>query len=345
MRKLVYIGEFPPPYGGVTTKNLNIKKYLLYDMDVAYVDLQRCKRNFLYIFYAITRVMLAVVLKQQIFIGLGMQRRVYMLLLFLKIFGGRNTLARTKIFVMASTLPEYCAQNPKFVALLKQCHKLYFELETMFEEIKPFQLTNYDLLPNCRNGCDAVPPHKMNTPLKLLFFSRIHPQKGVEILFAMMDELDKKNIAYTMDFYGPIEPDFAETFQQGIASHKKAAYKGAFDSKNDNVYRKMNEYDLFLLPTTWLGEGCCGAIVESKFAGIPAVVSDWHYNSELVREGEGFVVKEYSGCAFADVIISIAEGNISYDKMAEKAFLSRSKFDFAQYKEIMLNDMMINACD
>ena len=67
MRKLVYIGEFPPSYGGVTTKNLNIKKYLLYDMDVAYVDLQRCKRNFLYIFYAITRVMLAVVLKQQIF--------------------------------------------------------------------------------------------------------------------------------------------------------------------------------------------------------------------------------------------------------------------------------------
>ncbi|WP_173442806.1 glycosyltransferase [Selenomonas ruminantium] len=333
MRKLVYIGEFPPSYGGVTTKNLNIKKYLLYDMDVAYVDLQRCKRNFLYIFYAITRVMLAVVLKQQIFIGLGMQRRVYMLLLFLKIFGGRNTLARTKIFVMASTLPEYCAQNPKFVALLKQCHKLYFELETMFEEIKPFQLTNYALLPNCRNGCDAVPPHKMNTPLKLLFFSRIHPQKGIEILFAMMDELDKKNIAYTMDFYGPIEPDFAETFQQGIASHKKAAYKGTFDSKNDNVYRKMNEYDLFLLPTTWPGESCCGAIVESKFAGIPAVVSDWHYNKELVGEGEGVVVERNDGISFAKIIEQIYYNKLNYSSMANKAYQSKSKYMFDNYRQ------------
>jgi len=341
MRKMIYIGEFPPPYGGVTTKNMNIKKYLLYDIEVSYVDLQRCKRNLLLAIYSLVRIVLAALLKHRIYIGIGMQKRVYMLLLFLKLIGGKNALSRTRIFVMASTLPEYCAQNSKMVDLLKQCHRLYFELETMFEEIKPFQLTNYALLPNCRNGCDAVPPHKRHTPLKLLFFSRIHPQKGVEILFAMMDELDKKNIAYTMDFYGPIEPSFVETFQQGIAKYKKATYKGTFDSKSDNVYEKMNEYDLFLLPTRWPGESCCGAIIESKFAGIPAVVSDWHYNSELVSEGEGIVVKEYSGCAFADVIISIDEGNISYDKMAEKAFLSRSKFDFAYYRELLLNDITI----
>ena len=90
MKKMVYIGEFPPPYGGVTTKNLNIKKYLLYDMDVAYVDLQRCKRNLLYIFYAVTRVMLAVLLKQQIFIGLGMKRRINYLLVGIKLLGGKN---------------------------------------------------------------------------------------------------------------------------------------------------------------------------------------------------------------------------------------------------------------
>ena len=103
----------------------------------------------------------------------------------------------------------------------------------------------------------------------------------------------------------------------------------------------MNEYDLFLLPTKWEGEGSCGAIIESKFAGIPAVVSDWHYNSELVSEGEGIVVKEYSGCAFSDVIILIVEGNISYEKMAEKAFLSCSKFDFTHYKKVLLNDVTI----
>lgn len=338
MKNTVYIGEFPPPYGGVTTKNMFIKKYIFYDQDISYLDLQKCKRNYLFGMYVVVRIVAAAILAQNIYIGLGLQKRVHFLLALLKGLGGKRALRRTTVFVMASTMPEYCAQHPDMVALLNLCHKLYFELETMFQEMEPFQLDNCALLPNCRNGSNAVPPHAIHTPLKLLFFSRVHPQKGVRVLFDMMDELDKRNIDYTLDFYGPVEPDFAAEFHEGIARYPRAAYKGLFASEKDNLFAKMNEYDVFLLPTTWPGESCCGAIVESKFAGIPAVVSDWHYNKELVQDGEGVVVERNEGKCFAEVIESIVEGTDSYNQMAARAFSSRVKFDFAYYRQSLLKD-------
>lgn len=54
---------------------------------------------------------------------------------------------------------------------------------------------------------------------------------------------------------------------------------------NHDVYEELNNYDIMLLPTRWEGEGVSGALIESKMAGITAIVSDWHVNSETVRDG------------------------------------------------------------
>lgn len=43
-----------------------------------------------------------------------------------------------------------------------------------------------------------------------------------------------------------------------------------------------------LLPSKWSGEGVPGALVESKMAGIAAIVSDWNFNAEIVKnDSEG----------------------------------------------------------
>ena len=46
--KTLYIGEFPPPMGGVTVKNELLKNKVYNDSEMIFFDLYSCKKNPLY---------------------------------------------------------------------------------------------------------------------------------------------------------------------------------------------------------------------------------------------------------------------------------------------------------
>lgn len=333
MKSILYIGEFPPPYGGVTLKNVFIKENIFFDMEVSYINLVKCKRNPLYLFWVMFSLVIAVMKKREIIIGVGTQERIHRLLSMIELLGGSGALARITIFVMASTLSEYCQQHKGIIPKLKHCKTLYLELETMVEEMSPFGLSNCRVLPNCRSSHQTMPPHALHTPLQLLFFSRVHRDKGVPLIFSALEELDRLGISYQFDFYGEIDGGYRDEFLTQLQKYDRACYCGIFDSAKENLYRKMNEYDLFILPTTWMGESCCGAIIESKMAGIPAIVSDWHYNSELVRENEGVVLRDLTSQCLADAIGELQQNPTHYERLAQGAFRSKSRYDFDTYRE------------
>ena len=60
---------------------------------------------------------------------------------------------------------------------------------------------------------------------------------------------------------------------------------------------------MLLLPTNWASEGVPGTLVESKIAGIPAIVSDICYNVEIVENGvNGIVLMENTAEELAKAI-------------------------------------------
>lgn len=64
-------------------------------------------------------------------------------------------------------------------------------------------------------------------------------------------------------------------------------------TKKNELYNKLQQYDLLLFPTKWKNEGVPGVLVESKIAGIPAIVSDINFNSEIIKdEKTGLVLKK-----------------------------------------------------
>lgn len=328
--EIIYIGEIPPPYGGITVKNELLLRKVFRGYEVDYIDVKE-KQIILFI-KLVMRFIKCRFCKKPIFIGIGGKRRLHKLLLLIYIFGGTKVLKCTSVIDMASTLSEYCEKNRSIIFLLERCAKVYMELNAMLEDMSQYKLVNCSLLPNCRDGLLARKPHEINMPVRLLFFSRINRAKGVPIVFEMAKELDDNDIEYSIDFWGEIDDiEYEDEFLENIKQHPKCKYCGIFDVVKDDLYKKMNEYDVFLLPTTWLGESCCGAIIESKMAGIPAIVNDWHYNKEMVLPGEGYVLDVLSGKSYAECIIRLIRDEDLYRNMAQKAYASRTRYDYDTY--------------
>lgn len=81
-----------------------------------------------------------------------------------------------------------------------------------------------------------------------------------------------------------------------------------FDVTKNNLYEKLNEYDVLLLPAKWKGESCVGVLIKAKMSGFPSIISDFKYNIEIVSDGkEGFVVGNNLAEGFADAVKRIAE--------------------------------------
>lgn len=349
MRKVLYIGEFPPPFGGVTTKNQFIKD-CIFDNDankVEWINLYDYKKQPLKLAFLLKSLIVAKHEQKAICIGVGKKSRVETILSAIKFIGGSDMLSHTYIFVMASTLYEYCKENEHMLNLIKSCKCLYIELQSMINEINTLGVTNTGLLPNCREGNKACKPHKIHKKkIKLVFFSMVRREKGVPYLFEMAERLNNTNVPFELDIYGEINKDYKAEFGCSLQKSVGVNYKGVFDIRKDDLYGKLNEYDLLLLPTEWKGESCVGILVESKMAGIPAIVSNHKYNSEIVLNNiEGIVVDGNLASGFANAVEQFANNSTFYDEIAENAFKSRKRYEFETYKKMVRNEIYGNEPD
>lgn len=118
-------------------------------------------------------------------------------------------------------------------------------------------------------------------------------------------------------------------------------YHGVFDAVNNDIYQELNQYDIMLLPTRWEGEGVPGALVESKMAGITAIVSDWHVNGEVVRDGEeGIVLAEPTAEALATTVLKLCKDPERVSSLKEGAFSSRKRYCIDTYRQALIDQAL-----
>lgn len=283
---LVYIGAFPPGWGGVTIKNRDLYEALVDEgVQIKKIDLHKITRQKK--LGELMKLCFAVLNRKNRFvigISTGMRRRFTHALYCLN----RKAMRKSILIVMGGTAARDISDDPKFMLWASQYKKIYVETDSMVNLLESKGMSNIALYPNCRHRSSVPYISKIKEDkLKCVFFSYIQPQKGVDIILDAAKQL--KDIDFV--FYGNTDPSYTEEFQKEISQLTNCVHKGIFKGSNDEVYKELKQYDVLLFPTNWDTEGVPGIIVEAKIAGLPCIVSNKSYNSELVENyNEGIVL-------------------------------------------------------
>ncbi|MBD5325300.1 MAG: glycosyltransferase family 4 protein [Bacteroides sp.] len=164
---------------------------------------------------------------------------------------------------------------------LGEIQAILVENQTTVSELQnAYGYTNLAVIPNFRFASPRVMFNEnKDGELKLVFMARIDENKGLETIGKLCEHSDLK---FSVDFYGPINPDHADFFNNLLAKHSNLTYKGKLQPEEIND--TLIGYDAMLLPTKYYTEGLPGSIVDAYMAGLPVLVSRWKHASEFVVE-------------------------------------------------------------
>ena len=280
---IYYIGSFPPSYGGVTIKNKNLYEALEGSLDLRRIDMNRIKRGDI---REIFRFCWAMAMGKQYIIGLAGQRNRRQFTKLLYRFK-RRAMERSILLVMGGVVKDVAEAAPDLRKMFGSYRKVYVELPGMQQQMENAGIHNVGIYPNCRPRPRELPePDRGGEQLKCVFFSIIQPEKGVDLILQAAEELPQMQF----HFYGELRRDYEQIFSAGVRKCSNIQYHGVFSADAEGIYRELCKYDVLLLPTRWRAEGLPGILVEAKIAGLPAVVSDHNFNSQIVFHGHDGVV-------------------------------------------------------
>lgn len=169
----------------------------------------------------------------------------------------------------------------------KRINSICVETNKMEADLISLGYKNVFVLPNFKKlkkvNLDKV---TVNTkPIKLCTFSRVCEEKGIEDIIEAVEYINNKynKEVYCLDIYGQIEKDYEERFQHLINnSNSYIRYMGIVDY--DKSVDIIKEYTMLAFPTYFHGEGFPGTVIDSYFAGVPILASDWKHNKEVIKE-------------------------------------------------------------
>lgn len=195
--------------------------------------------------------------------------------------------------VVGGWLPELLVRKHWLKFWLKKFDCIYVELHSMRVKLNTMGLNNvYEMVtPNYRKF-ELLTEHQIpNSSVwqgQFCYYSRIVKEKGIEdAVTAIENSLNEKNVH--LDIYGQIDAQYKETFNQiCIAKEKFVTYKGIIPfGKSLDV---LKNYTAVLFPTYYDGEGFAGIFIDAMAAGLPIVASDWHANSEIIKDMDNGMV-------------------------------------------------------
>lgn len=189
--------------------------------------------------------------------------------------------------VVGGHIGEIANNNLKFKKLLNYCDKIYVQTLGLKREINHAGINHVIYLPNFRvfNFTPSL-TKKISLPLKIVFFSRVHPEKGIELAVNSVKSINNKigKKVLVLDIYGPIKKGYELDFKRLLRTSKNIKYQGVINVFTDETHNILSGYDLMIFPTYHYGEGLPGALIDSIMSGLPVLASDWKYNSEIIRD-------------------------------------------------------------
>ncbi len=198
--------------------------------------------------------------------------------------------------VVGGWLPELIESKPGLKKALAKLDDIWVETDDMKRKLEDQGLCRVRVLPNFKRlkAADISDlPQNTVPPFRLCTFSRIMREKGIEDAANAVMKVNKafgRNIC-ELDIYGQIHPGYEKGFKSLIESSSgQISYKGLVQP-NESV-GVLKDYYALLFPTFYEGEGMAGTLIDAIFSGLPAIVSDWRYNREIIKDGyTGYIHK------------------------------------------------------
>lgn len=328
--KYYYLGAFPPPYGGVTIKNKILYTKLKENIAIDKVDLSLVKKKNIKETFKLCRGLINP--NSAYVIGAAGDARKYLSALLY--FINRKSLRRSILIVMGGDWSRIIAKDSKYLKWVREYKQIYVETNGMKNELIDVGINNVSVFPNCREKSKEMIKikHQDIKKIRCLFFSLISKEKGADIVIEASKLLNEKGIDYSIDFYGHIEAQYQTEFKKQVDRLENVNYCGVFSADQENVYSKLNKYDVLLFPTRWKAEGVPGVLVEAKIAGVPAIVSNINFNSEIVEdEKTGFVLNKNTPDVLANAIESVYSDRDYLMEMKHDAMISAESYLYENY--------------
>lgn len=203
---------------------------------------------------------------------------------------------------------EFLKNKPIHRFLLSKINSVCVQTKNLYMDLQRYGLQNVRVLNNFRMIDYPQLTEKSYTdrPLRLVFMARIHPLKGVNVLFKLDSALEAAGVTdVSIHLYGPIYKAYENEFFEQLAE-SRLEYLGVVEPSD--IYDVIQEYDLMLFPTKYYTEGFPGTILDSYISGVPVVASDWLNATEFIEEGKtGYIVEFDNDQQFIDKVVEIVQ--------------------------------------
>lgn len=289
IKKIAIIGHFGGKENfndGQTVKTVNLYKELLKSTNwkISKVDTYYKSKNPFVLFI---KTIISIMSTKNIIVLLsGNGMRFYFPILYLaaKLFH-RNIYHD----VIGGNLSCYVDKYPRYKRYLNSFKANWVETKRLKTELDERGIINVEIIPNFRRMLTVNVQEiqrKEKDKYRFCTFSRVMQEKGIEEAINSINYINHINTDFTccLDIYGPIDCNYREKFENLMNNGpENITYKGEVDA-NQSV-EIIKDYYGMLFPTCWSGEGIAGTIIESFFAGVPVIATDWRSNNEVITSG------------------------------------------------------------
>jgi glycosyltransferase involved in cell wall biosynthesis len=131
---------------------------------------------------------------------------------------------------------------------------------------------------------------EINNDIKLLFFGRIHPKKGIELLLNALNKLNYSKKKYLLTIAGPGKESYIKEIIDLINNLKIDSFVTILSPVYDNIskIKIISSHDIFILPS--YEEADSIALKESLACGTPVIISKQCRFNDVVNYNCGLII-------------------------------------------------------
>lgn len=204
---------------------------------------------------------------------------------------------------------------------------------------KFYGLENVSVLNNFRNIDIVKKDYNLSGQISLIFISRVCVEKGIFDLIETVKEINNDGDKVKLSIYGDIQLNEIEQKEFFSNLSDNIQYLGV--ANNEDSVEILRKYDLFVLPTKYVGEGTPGSLIEAFLSGTPALISSYSQANLLVTDSlNGFIFEINNKESLKKKIIEIYSNKEVLEKIGLEAQKEAIKYTFKYNKNSFVNCIM-----
>ena len=180
----------------------------------------------------------------------------------------------------------------------QKCRKVIVESPFVVKEMSEYNINNCYVFP-CVKRIPSLNPttkeYNTDSPLRLIYFSRITEEKGLTDLIQTVKLLNNKKVMFFLDIAGGVskeEIDYEKKVIKMCDNDENMNYLGeSFSIIDDNSYKQLQRYDLHVFPSHFFQECAPGSIIDMFIAGVPTLSSEFENAKNILNEDNSFFFK------------------------------------------------------